>query len=130
MAVYLDTSALVKLVVREAESAALRTWLGERGDPLTTSVLGHTELIRAVRRVAPELLDLAHAVLDALYVLALPPVAFQLAAGVSPAELRSLDALHVVGAQQLGDELTAFVSYDLRLAAAASAVGMPVAAPA
>ena len=51
------------------------------------------------------------------------------AAAVGPASLRTLDAIHLASAVELGDELTAFVSYDERLLAAARDLGLPVVAP-
>ncbi|MFT4029490.1 MAG: type II toxin-antitoxin system VapC family toxin [Protaetiibacter sp.] len=129
MVAYLDSSALVKLVVREDETAALRAWLA--GVPqCATSVLARTEVIRAVRRAAPELVEAAVEVCEALHLLAVPPAVFRDAAHLDPPELRSLDALHLAAARLLGDELSSFVSYDTRLLAAAERLGMPVAAPA
>ncbi|MCB1302588.1 MAG: PIN domain-containing protein, partial [Tetrasphaera sp.] len=49
--IYVDTSALAKLVVDEAESAALSAWLDERADEiLATSILTRVELVRAATR--------------------------------------------------------------------------------
>ena len=59
MTYYLDTSALVKLVAPEPESAVLRQWLEARAEALVTSDLARTELFRAVRRVRPESAPLA-----------------------------------------------------------------------
>lgn len=83
MAHYLDTSALVKLVVAETESQALMAWLAEAGDEWVSS-------------------DLA----------------------------RTVDAIDLAAAIDLGDDLEAIVTYDDRLAEAARANGIPTAAPA
>lgn len=128
MAVYLDTSALVKLVVAEPESDALRTWLVQQVDPVTSD-LARTELARAVRRVAPDLMPAARGVLDVLTILTLDAEIFEAAGRLDPAELRSLDAVHLAGALSLGDDLTAVVTYDDRQAAAATAYGVSVIAP-
>lgn len=128
MAVYLDTSALVKLVVAEPESDALRTWLVQQADPVTSD-LARTELARAVRRVAPDLMPAARGVLDVLTILTLDAEIFEAAGRLDPAELRSLDAVHLAGALSLGDDLTAVVTYDDRQAAAATAYGVSVIAP-
>jgi len=128
VAVYLDTSALVKLVVAEPESDALRTWLVQQVDPVTSD-LARTELARAVRRVAPDLMPAARGVLDVLTILTLDAEIFEAAGRLDPAELRSLDAVHLASALSLGDDLTAVVTYDDRQAAAATAYGVSVIAP-
>ena len=71
MAHYVDTSALVKLVVAEAGSAALRRWIDVAAPDLVSSDLARTELLRAVRSAAPERVLQARAVLDSLTILTL-----------------------------------------------------------
>lgn len=130
MPYYLDTSALVKLVVAEAESAALLAWLGDGERVPVSCDLTRTELIRAVRRAAPERMVEARAVLDALTLLKLTPAVFEQAGRLDPAIVRSLDAIHLAAALMLGDDLEGFVTYDERLAEAARANGVAVVAPA
>lgn len=130
MPYYLDTSALVKLVVAEAESAALLAWLGDDERVPVSSDLTRTELIRAVRRVAPERMVEARAVLDALTLLELTPAVLEQAGRLDPAIVRSLDAIHLAAALALSDDLEGFVTYDERLAEAARANGVAVVAPA
>ena len=125
---YLDTSAAVKLVVEEPESAALRQWLDQVGEPVSSDLL-RTELQRVVRRVAPELMPLARAVLDTIVLQRLGPSAFERAGTLSPDSLRSLDALHLASALELADGLDHFVTYDDRLAHAAAVQGLNVVAP-
>jgi predicted nucleic acid-binding protein len=129
VAYYLDTSALVKLVVGEAETGALRQWLAEAERDPVSSDLARTELLRAVRRAAPDRLVAARAVLDGVTLLELTTAIFETAARLDPAVLRSLDALHVAAAVELGDELDGVVTYDERLAAAAATNGIPVVSP-
>lgn len=129
MAHYLDTSALVKLVVNETETPALRSWLSEQPRDPVTCDLTRTELVRAVRRVAPDRVVAARDVLDALTILRLPTQVFDAAAALAPATLRSLDAIHLGSALTLGDDLDAVVSYDERLSAAAAALGVRTLAP-
>lgn len=129
MAHYLDTSALVKLVALEPESEALRKWVETRSDPLVTSDLARTELLRAVRRARPESAPLARQVLDALTVLQLGTGVFEEAARLEPPSLRSLDALHLAAALTLEDDLLGVVTYDDRLAEATRLLGFPVLAP-
>lgn len=130
MAHYLDTSALVKLVVAEPETAALQRWLAaaER-DPVTCD-LARAELVRAVRRVAPERLAQARTVLDSLTLTALPAATFEAAGRLDPTILRTLDSIHLAAALQLGDDLESVVTYDERLRDATVALGIEVHAPA
>ena len=130
MAFYVDTSALVKLVVAEAESAALLYWLGEQTQPLVSSDLARTELVRATRRAAPDRLVRAREVLDLLVLIAVGTAIFEQAGRLEPPALRTLDALHLVSALDLGDDLEGMVTYDDRLASAAQFHGVPVIAPA
>ena len=130
MAYYLDTSALVKLVVAEAETEALRQWLGEEDRRPVAGDLVRTELMRAVRRVAPDRLVRVREVLDGLTLVALSTSVFHEAGRLEPPELRSLDALHLAVALSLGDDLDGIVAYDDRFVAAAEAHGIPALGPA
>lgn len=129
MALYLDTSALVKLVVAEPESAALRAWLVDQNTDLVTADLTRTELMRAARRLDPGLAVQVTAVLDTLTILRLDSDAYAGAGRLDPPTLRSLDALHLTAALHLGDDLDGLVCYDQRLTAAATQLGVRVYAP-
>ena len=129
MAYYLDTSAAVKLVVEEPGSKALRSWLGEQEAQIVSSDLLRTELLRATKRSAPEQMPQARAVLAALTLLSVSSAIFDRAGSVDPRELRSLDALHLAVALELGDELEGLITYDVRQGAAAKAFGIDVIAP-
>jgi predicted nucleic acid-binding protein len=126
---YLDTSALVKLVVAETETDALRAWLAAAERDPVSSDLARTELMRAVRRAAPDRVVQARAVLDAVTLLAVTTAVFEDAGRLDPAIVRSLDAVHLAAALSLGDDLEGLVTYDGRLAQAASANGIVVIAP-
>ena len=128
---YLDTAALVKLVRRETESDALANWLTERSDaPWVTSTLAEVEMGRALRRTDPELLSGVPALLPRLYRCEIDATVRATAAAFSDPALRTLDAIHLATALVvLGDELTAFVTYDQRLLASAQDRGFPVATP-
>lgn len=130
MAYYLDTSAAVKLVVEEVGSKALRAWLMKATEPIVSSDLLRTELLRATRRGAPDQMRQARAVLDSLVLLTLSTSLFEQAGTLEPDLLRSLDALHLVAALDLGDDLDGVITYDERLASAAVALGVVVIAPA
>jgi uncharacterized protein len=130
--IYLDTSALVKLIRSEVESSDLVDWLDERVEiPWITSVLAEVELPRAIRALAPDGLSAVPSVLARLDRFEIDPVIRATAAAYSDSGLRSLDAVHLATAQTASSSapLTALVTYDARLGAAASALGMTIAAP-
>ena len=128
--IYLDSAAVVKLVHAEAETEALRAWLDERIDlPWTSSALVEVEAFRALARHAPDAATRLHAVLDLVGLVELDPGIRILAQTVQPATVRSLDAVHLATAMSLGTALTAFVTYDKRLADAVDAAGIAVAMP-
>lgn len=129
MAFYIDTSALAKLVVAEAETNALRSWISSGQPDLMACDLVRTELLRAVRRTVPERLVLARTVLESITLVQVSTAMFEGAGRLDPPELRSLDALHLAAALELGDHLEGFVAYDTRLADAAAANGIRVVAP-
>lgn len=129
MAFYIDTSALVKLVVAEAESEPLKNWVEREQRDLIACDLVRTELQRAVRRVAPDRATRSRAVLDSITLTAVTPAIFEEAGRLDPATLRSLDAIHLASALDLGDDLEGLITYDDRLAAASEANGVAVVAP-
>lgn len=129
MAYYLDTSALVKLVVEEDESAELRQWLAVAETALITSDLGRTELARAIKRTAPSLAVEGRWLLDSLEVLNVSAATFEAAGRLAPDTLRSLDAIHLAAALELGDDLEGLVTYDARLVEAAQANGIVAVGP-
>ena len=126
---YLDTSAAAKLVVVEAESEALRHYVTEPSRRLVTSDLTRTELVRAVRRVAPSLAAAAREVLDSMTIMTLTTDVFERATLLEPPTMRSLDALHLAAALTLGDDLDAVITYDDRLAGAARIAALRTVAP-
>lgn len=128
MAVYLDSSAAVKLIVREAESAALRAWLDPH-DILASSALLRAELLRAVRREEPARIGDARAALVAFVLRAVDDDILDTAGEIAPRSIRSLDAIHLATALRLADELNAIVTYDRRMIEGARALGLPVASP-
>lgn len=128
--IYVDSSALLKLLYEEAESAALETWLSTRsGTPLVSSELAKVEVIRACRRVNSDALPEARALLAGLDLIPLTSDVVDQAADVGEATLRSLDAIHLATALSIREDLSAFIAYDRRLAAAASATGLEALLP-
>lgn len=127
---YADASALVKLVVREPETDALREYLVALQDPATSRV-SVVEVHRAMTRAGedPELEGMV-AVWDRVVFIELDASVADAAARIGPPTLRSLDVVHVASALALADDLESFVTYDSRLADAAREAGLTVVAPA
>ena len=128
--IYVDASALVKLVFDEAESDALERWISDRADiAKVTSELSTIEVLRTCRRVDESTLAAARGLLAGLDLVPIAGPIVEQAAVVGQAELRSLDAIHLASALSMGPDLTAFVTYDARLAQAAEASRLAVIAP-
>jgi uncharacterized protein len=125
--VYLDSSALVKLVVREPESPALRTYL-RSASRRVSSALARVEVLRAVRPHGAAASRRARQVLESTSLLALDDALLDAAGMLDVPSLRSVDAIHLAAARLLG-QLQAVVTYDLRMTEAAELLGLPVAAP-
>ena len=130
MAYYFDTSALMKLIVPEPESDALRDWIFATAGMYVSSDLTRAELIRATTRLNPDRMSEARKVLSGLALLAVSVPVCESAGHLDPPGMRSLDALHVASASSLGDDLDAVVTYDERMAEACEVYGISVLAPA
>jgi uncharacterized protein len=126
--VYLDSSALVKLVIPEPETAALRTEL-ETWDRYVSSALVQTEVVRACARVSSAARRVAERVVASVDLIAIDDEVLTRAARLKPLELGTLDALHVASAQMLGTALGTVIAYDARLLQGARAVKLTTAEP-
>lgn len=131
MRLYLDSSALVKLVQQEGESSALRRYLRRhRSDGRVTSALARVEVVRAVSAGGPAAVAHARRQLARLDQINLDVDLLDEAASLAPGSvLRSLDAIHLAAARSIGADLRAVVAYDRRLLDAAASVGLMVEAP-
>jgi uncharacterized protein len=128
--IYLDSSALVKLAVTEPESAALADWLRDSSQLVrVSSPLVRVEVPRAVWRADPGSLPQAYTIVRRLREIRMTEAVLTRAAGVRPNVLRTLDAIHLASAMSVRDNLTALVSYDKRMLAAAQDAGLPTASP-
>jgi predicted nucleic acid-binding protein len=127
---YLDSSALVKLVLPEAETTALLESLTAWPARVTSELAG-VEVLRAVRRAAmdPALEQRAGEVMAGVHLLKIDADILGRATRLEPRTLRSLDALHLASALSLGDDLGAMAVYDGPLAAAAGSYGLEILAP-
>ncbi len=127
-ATYVDSSAVVKLVMVERESAALRGYLRSRR-PLVSSALARTEVGRALSPLGAVAVRRGRQVLARVDLIRVSDRVLDVAARLPPPELRSLDAIHLATAQQLGGSLARVVTYDARMTVAADALGLTVVAP-
>jgi predicted nucleic acid-binding protein len=128
--IYLDTSALVKLVVAEAESQALKYFLGVHAeDGLFAAALARTELLRAVAPNGAQAIADARDLLNRLDTVTLTRQLLDDAGTLLPLRLRSLDAIHLAAAQRAGDALRAVITYDTRMLSAAADLGISTASP-
>ena len=131
--IYMDTSALTKLLIAEPETPELRNWLTsqiDQGDSAATSALGRVELMRTIARYGDiSQADRARYLLDGLDILPLTEPMMSLAESIGPATLRSLDTIHLAAAAYFDQELTAFVTYDHRLLNGCRDIGLTTASP-
>ncbi len=127
-AVYLDSSAIVKLAVRELESAALRRYLSRRR-VLVSSALARAEVARAILGLSQDVARRSDAVFTTLSLMRLSDRLLTAAGSLQPATLRTLDAIHIATALQIREQLLSIVTYDDRLRDAARALGLRVASP-
>jgi predicted nucleic acid-binding protein len=124
---YLDSSAIVKLVTREPGTTELVQAI--RTDPeVVSSALARTEVVRAVRRSGGRSAR-AETVLERTALVHIDEQILRSASQLGPRELRTLDAIHLATALSLADDLDALVTYDTRLAHAAMNAGLEVRSP-
>jgi predicted nucleic acid-binding protein len=131
--IYLDSCAIVKLIRPEDESVPLSDWLNDQGDAVVvTTELAEVEVARALRRNSPARLAAMPNVLAQINRIEMDASVRATAAAYVDPLLRSLDAIHLATADTLvasGKPVSAFVTYDRRLASAAVELGLSVAAP-
>lgn len=131
MKLYIDSSALMKLVTGEDESGDLLSFLSgsnpwDAAVEMVSSYLAKTEIIRASSRISPEATLAAHRLSRTVTFVSVEAYTLDAAASVQPASLRTLDALHVASASRGGLDI---ISYDHRLNAAAALSGLRVYSP-
>jgi predicted nucleic acid-binding protein len=143
--IYLDSCALVKLIVAEKETAALNQHLDGRRAEMVSCQLALTEVLRVVRRscyddqrrlktdaaVLEARMAAAARLLDRIDLVVVDRRIFIAAAAIEhDPHVGSLDAIHLASALEIGTELTSFVTYDRTLARAAVQIGLPLEQPA
>ncbi len=125
---YLDSSAIVKLVVPEPETKAVRELMRSWPERVS-SVVARIEVERVARQIGPGAVRRARTILSRIALVDLDEDVVQRAA-LDPVELRTLDAIHLATAISLGGDLGAVCAYDVRLGSAAISKTIDVLAPA
>lgn len=125
---YLDSSAIVKLAVREPESDSLRRHLRRRRS-LITSAVARTEVLRALLPGGENVVDAGRRVLSRIDIVRINDHVLNQAGTLLPTELRSLDAIHLSTAARIGVDLGEIITYDDRMAGAARQMGYKVSSP-
>lgn len=127
--VYLDSSAILKLIFEESETAGLEAFLAQ-WPVQVSSALARVEVMRIAARVEDRAVEReTNRVLRAMNLVRVDDGIIAAAAAIKPSGLRSLDALHLATAQTFGHHLAGMVVYDRRLAAAAHDHGLVVWSP-
>lgn len=129
MAHYIDSSALVKMIVTEQHSPDLVAWVQAMNPAFVASDLLKIEALRSARRIDPSVVKATRDALRSVHFIALNSEVCELAADLEPAVLRSLDAAHVATALSIGDDLDSVITYDQRFAEACANLGLNVVAP-
>ena len=125
--IYIDTSAFLKTVWHETESAALAEFLRDR--PTVSSALLAVETRRSTLREDEALLPRADLLLEDVTQIELSAAVLESASRLPGPHLRTLDAIHLATALLIRDDIETVLAYDARLRDAAEAHGLPTAAP-
>jgi predicted nucleic acid-binding protein len=127
--VYLDASAIVKLVIDELESSALRDALRDRPRRVSSALALVEVHLAAARRLPAPPAGRASTILAGLALIPIDQPTLEGAAGLGEYGVRALDAIHLATARSLGEDLESFIAYDQRLLDAAEATGLPAEQP-
>lgn len=126
---YLDASAIVKLVVDEGDSPALRDALLDRPHRVSSALALVEVHLAATRRVPPPPPGRVGTILAGFALIPIDQPTLERAAGLGAYGVRALDAIHLASAQSLGADLESLIAYDQRLLAAAQANGLRTEQP-
>ena len=129
-ALYLDSSAFLKIVVQESGSDALRAFLGQRAARRVSSALLRAEALRAVRHLGPASLAAVREALRRVDLVGIDDRILDAAGTLEPRVVRTLDAIHLATAAAIGDDLEVIVTYDQRMIEAARLLGLATVTPA
>ena len=127
MSYYLDSSAILKIIFQEDESAALAKFITE---PAITSSISRVEVLRTVQRIDHSRVQLAQSELAKINIVEPIPSILTIAENFShEVTLRSLDAIHVATVIFLSTATRGLITYDKLMAKNAEQLGLKVLAP-
>jgi predicted nucleic acid-binding protein len=124
---FLDSSAILKLIVDEPESKTLRKFIPEHK---MASRLSRLEVLRNVHRIDPKKVSRAREKLDGIFYVEINAPVLKNAEEIALAmEIKSLDAIQAGSALFLKDSIAGVISYDKILNRALKSLGIEVYAP-
>ena len=127
MSWYADSSAILKLLIVEKESAALTNFIDFT---IKSSALTRVEIIRVLHKIAPEKIAQAQVILAGIDLTPLNPAILSAAENFGPAiTLKSLDALDVASVLFLGAAVEGLITYDKAMIMNAKELGIKVVSP-
>ena len=128
--IYLDATAMMKLIDEAPESAALTAYLSAHTDTRwITCALSRADLLRSLAGLPEEATEHAHHVLAGVDTLAVTDRLLDAAIALNPAPSRTVDALHIASALSAGPRLRTLVTYDADLARAAAELRITAVSP-
>ena len=124
---YIDSSAIIKLIKPEKESAAL---IKKLPSALIASRISRVEVIRTIIRYEPDLLDATYDVLADIQMVPVEDAIITIAENLPQfIDLRSLDSLHIASALAIKNVLKGIITYDKELVIVAEALGFKTLSP-
>lgn len=124
---YIDSSAIIKLIKPEKESAAL---IKKLPSALIASRISRVEVTRTIIRYEPDLLDSTYNVLADIQMVPVEDAIVTIAENLPQfIELRSLDSLHIASALAIKNVLKGIITYDKEMVIAANALGFKTLSP-
>ena len=124
---YLDSSAILKFIFAEPESTVAKK---EIMGVLYSSELARVEVVRAVLRIEPGLIERALAVLSKIRIIKIKSAILVQAERLpNHVRVRGMDAIHLASADTLGRLGQTIVTYDKNMAKAALSLGNKVESP-
>lgn len=127
MSWYVDSSAILKLIFTEKETAELDKVMSNE---MVTSTLTRVEVKRAVSRINPQMLTVANDVLEQIQYTELDSHTLHLAEAFTPdITLRTLDAIQFASVLRISDAVMGIISYDKQMVTNARNMGIKVLSP-